>query len=200
MALIAVSGCAATVSHNCGGSGCSTGRHCHHQHRCRCKRNQQLYPGDQWGQPMDAYAGDPWMTSGGCGDCNSCGAEMSAGFSGQHSAGCGCGQHADLPQMMPNMNGTVHGSAPQQFQDSVAPVPPGGVFEAPGTDPGMQNNGALPPVPMDAPMEGAPAAPAAVDPVSWETPVFFPANHMMPQSSPNSPSRRVQAVSRPNAG
>lgn len=81
------------------------------------------------------------------------------------------------PQAQPFMNGTP------------APLPPA-VFEAPKSDPAEQN---LPPVPNDAaPMNGAPAAGPVVDPVSWETPVFFPSNHTQQQS--NVPLRRAQPV------
>ena len=209
LALIAVTGCASTTSHNCG-SPCSVGKHSRHQHhrcrpsRCSCNQGGPLFPGDAWGQPVGAYPMvDQWAMGsefGGCCDsgmmdsgCSGCGSDMS-GMSGmmmpaQSSSGCNCGgqQSAGMhsapmmmspqPQSQPYMNGTP------------APMPPA-VFEAPGNAPADQN---LPPVPNDAaPMDPAPPAGPMVDPVSWETPVFFPANHA-PQRS-NVPLRRAQPV------
>lgn len=209
LALIAVTGCASTTSQNCG-SPCSVGKHSRHQHhrcrssRCSCNQGGPLFPGDAWGQPVGAYPMvDQWAMGsefGGCCDsgmmdsgCSGCGSDMS-GMSGmmmpaESSSGCNCGgqQSAGMhsaPMMMspqplsqPYMNGPP------------APMPPA-VFEAPGNAPADQN---LPPVPSDAaPTDPAPPAGPMVDPVSWETPVFFPANQA-PQRS-NVPLRRAQPV------
>jgi hypothetical protein len=205
IALITVTGCATTMSQNCG-SHCSAGKHCRHQHRChgarRCHCNQAgpLYPGDTWGQPMGAYPmADQWVMdpgSGGCcdtgmmdGGCSSCGSDMSAMMMpAQGGAGCNCGgQHSAGMEMAPMMSPQPQA---QPFMNGTpAPLPPA-VFEAPKSDPAEQN---LPPVPNDAaPMNGAPAAGPVVDPVSWETPVFFPSNHTQQQS--NVPLRRAQPV------
>ena len=206
LALITVTGCASTMSQNCG-SHCSTGKQCRHQQhrcrsgRCRCNQAGPLFPGDAWGQPAGAYpVGDQWAMGseyGGCCEsgmmdsgCSGCGSDMSAMMMpGQSSSGCNCGgQHSSgmpsspmmmspQPQTQPFINGTP------------GPMPPA-VFEAPGNAPTEQN---LPPVPSDAaPRDGAPPAGPMVDPVSWEAPVFFPSNSAVPQS--NVPLRRVQPV------
>ncbi len=185
LALITVTGCASTMSQNCG-SHCSAGKQCrHHHHRCRpgrcgCNQNGPLFPGDAWGQPMAAYPmADQWAMGsdgGGCCDtgmmdsgCSSCGSDTSAMMMpAQSSSGCNCGgQHSGGMQMAPMLS-----PQPQQFMNGMpAPAPPA-VFEAPKEE---QN---LPPVPNDAaPMNGAPPAGAVVDPVSWESPVFFPSNN-----------------------
>ena len=207
LALITVTGCASTMSQNCG-SQCSAGKQSRHQHhrcrpgRCRCNQAGPLFPGDAWGQPPGAYPmGNQWAMGSefdGCCDsgmmdsgCSSCGTDMSMSammMPGQGSSGCNCGgQHSSgmhsspmmmspQPQSQPLMNGTP------------GPMPPA-VFEAPGNAPGnapAEQN--LPPVPNDA----APPAAPMVDPVSWETPVFFPSNHAPQQS--NVPLRRAQPV------
>ena len=200
LALITVTGCATTMSPNCG-SHCSARKQCRqHQHRCRpgrCRCNQggPLFPGDAWGQPMAAYPmGDQCAMGsdfGGCCDtsmmdsgCSSCGSDMSAMMMpGQTSSGCNCGgQHSGGMEMAPMMS-----PQPQQYMNGTpAPAPPA-AFEAPKEE---QN---LPPVPNDAaPMNGAPAAGPVVDPVSWESPVFFPSNNVPQQS--NVPLRRAQPV------
>lgn len=207
LALITVTGCASTMSQNCG-SHCSAGKQCrhHHQHhcrassRCRCDQPGPLFPGDSWGQPAGAYpVADQWTMGaefGGCcdsgmmdGGCSSCGSEMSSmPMPGQSSAGCNCGgQHSGGMEMAPMMS--PQPQAQSYMNDTPAPVPPA-VFESPKADSGEQN---LPPVPNDAaPMSGAPPAGPLVDPVSWEAPVFFPSNHAPQQS--NAPVRRAQSV------
>ena len=190
LVLIAVTGCATTMSQNCGGH-CSAGKHCRQHHRCRtagrCQCNQPgpLFPGDSFGQPMGGCSvGDQWSTGaefGGCGDtgmmsggCSTCGSEMSAMvMPQQRPAGCNCGGQHFVGTGMPPMMMSPQPQAQQFMKGEPAPAPPA-VFEAPKAEPGEQN---LPPVPNDAaPMNGAPPAGPVVDPVSWETPVFFPAN------------------------
>lgn len=208
LVLIAVTGCASSMSPNCG-SHYSAGKQCRHHHhhhhraagRCRCHQPGPLFPGDAWGQPVGGSPmGGQWAMDGefgGCCDsgmmdsgCSSCGSEMSGMMMPeQSSSGCNCGgdhsggMHSSpmmmspQPQPQPFMNGTP------------APLPPA-VFEAPKSESTEQN---LPPVPNDAaPIEAAPPAAPMVDPVSWETPVFFPSNHAPQQSS--APVRRAQPL------
>ena len=193
LALIAVTGCASTMSQNCG-SQCSVGKQCHKHHhrcrgaRCRCKQSEQLFPGDAWGQPVGSYPmSSEWAMDecGGCdsgmmqGGCSSCESGMSTmpmmmPMAGQGSSGCNCGgQHSAGMHMSPMMMSPQ----PQHPMNGVTapPVPPA-VFEAPKPAQTEQN---LPPVPNDgapAPMDAAPAAAPVLDPVSWEAPVFFPMN------------------------
>jgi hypothetical protein len=193
------------MSQNCGNH-CSAGKQCrHHQHRCRkagcCNQAGPLFPGDAWGQPMGAYPmGEQWSMGaefGGCcdsgmmdGGCSSCGSEMSGMMMpNQSSTGCGCsGQHSGGMHSSPMMMSPQPQSRPF-MHGTPAPAPPA-VFEAPKADPTEQN---LPPVPNDvAPMDSAPPAGPVVDPVSWETPIYFPGNHAPQQS--NAPMRRAQPV------
>jgi hypothetical protein len=189
LALIAVTGCASTMSQNCG-SPCSVGKQSHKHHhrcrgaRCRCRQSEQLFPGDAWGQPVGSYpmssewamdecgGCDSGMMQGGCSSCESGMSTMPMMMHGQGSSGCNCGgQHSAGMHMSPMMM-----SPHVPMNGTTAPAVPPAVFEAPKPGQTEQN---LPPVPNDGapvPMDAAPAAAPVVDPVSWESPVFFPMN------------------------